>query len=104
MTWLPAFVIWTAESFRSSHNDRLLVVRQRWASHYDQKSQIPLAGLALAFLAAYAWPILDPTLPDAARRTCSWVGHGIWAVFVADYLLRLVMAERRLHFIRHNWF
>jgi hypothetical protein len=25
---------------------------------------------AVAFLAAYAWPILDPSLPTAALMTC----------------------------------
>jgi voltage-gated potassium channel len=35
---------------------------------------------------------------------CIWTGHAIWATFVADYLVRLCLAERRLAFIRDNWF
>jgi len=62
-----------------------------------------LVLLAVVFLAAYAWPILDPDLPAAARTACEWTGVGIWLAFAADYVVRLVLAEHRLAFIRRNW-
>ena len=59
--------------------------------------------LALIFLAVYAGPILIPDLPPTARRACAWAGYAIWAIFIADYLIRLALANRRLVFVRQNW-
>ena len=57
---------------------------------------------ALAFLAAYAVPILNPDLPDWAATTCRWCAWVAWALFVADYLARLLLAtNRRRYILRH---
>ena len=69
---------------------------------WERRTEWPLAGAALVFLAAYAWPILQPDLPEGWRRTCSAVGWAIWALYAADYLFRLAIAERRLGFVRRN--
>jgi voltage-gated potassium channel len=44
---------------------------QRW----ERRSEIPLLLLAVAFLVAYAWPVVDPRLdPDLGGflRVVSW--------------------------------
>lgn len=72
--------------------------RERW----EKAGEWPLTFAALAFLLAYAWPILDPTLsPTVATATevVSWVA---WAVFLVDYVVRLRLAADRPTFVRHN--
>ena len=59
-------------------------------------------GAALVFLVAYAWPILDPSVPEAWQRTASVVMRGTWLVFLADYLTRLTLAHDRTAFVRHH--
>jgi len=56
----------------------------------------------VVFLAAYAWPILQPTLDPRWLTACSVVAWGTWAMFVVDYLVRLVLADRRGEFVRQH--
>ena len=60
--------------------------------------------LALAFLVAYAWPVLDPRL-DADLRTfltvASWT---VWGAFAVDFAARLWLAERRVQYAARHWY
>ena len=49
----------------------------------------------LAFLVAYAWPILQPGLSSSWRHVCTVTDYVIWAVFVAEFITRLVLTGRR---------
>lgn len=73
---------------------------ERW----ERLWELPLIGLALAFLVAYAWPILDPRLdPDVATflTALSWA---VWGVFALDFAARLWLAgDRRQYAIKH-WY
>jgi voltage-gated potassium channel len=61
-----------------------------------------LAGVAVLFLVAYAWPILQPDLGRGWKRLCNGVEFGSWVVFVLDYGLRVWAArDRRRYFTRH---
>jgi voltage-gated potassium channel len=71
---------------------------------YERLTQVPLLALAVIFLATYAWPIIDPGLPDQAQTVCATTGVAIWIVFLADYLIRLGLAHRRWAFVRRTWF
>lgn len=75
------------------HCERMSRV-QRWETRFEW----PLAIAALLFLAAFAWPILDTSLSHGLRQLCSAVDYGTWAMFAVDYLVRLLLAERRLHY------
>src|SRR5215211_2658314 len=77
------------------HGDTL---RTKW----ERRAEWPLAGVAVAFLVAYAWPILDPNLHPDAAATCRVVAIAAWIVFAVDYGARLLLAERPLQFVRHN--
>jgi voltage-gated potassium channel len=64
---------------------------------------VPLALAALAFLAAYAWPVLEPGIAGSpAGRTCRWSTTVIWLLFVVDYLVRLFLSRHRRQFVRKN--
>lgn len=66
---------------------------------WDRRLDLWLTGLAVVFLAAYTWSVLDPGLsPDghAAVETGLTV---VWAIFGVDYLVRLALARRRWRFV-----
>jgi voltage-gated potassium channel len=67
---------------------------KRWES----ASEWPLTVTALIFLIAYAWPILNPHLPDSAKAFFRTVDLVAWGIFIIDYVVRLVLAERRVHY------
>jgi voltage-gated potassium channel len=71
---------------------------RRW----EQKLDLPLTALAVVFLGAYAWPILDPELSRTLTTLCSWTVWATWGLLAADYLVRLRLAESRWAFIRGN--
>lgn len=72
--------------------------RRRW----ERRAELPLTAAALLFLAAYAWPILDPDLPQAWRSAFLIVTWATWALFAVDYLARLALSEKRRRFVRQN--
>ena len=59
-----------------------------------------LTVAALAFLVAYAWPILDPGLPSVWVTVCRVVAWGAWALFAVEYLARLWLSNDRPAFVR----
>ena len=69
---------------------------ERW----ERTAEWPLTAASLLFLAAYAWPILDPGLPRPWRIACDVVTWATWAAFAADYVLRLVLTDDRWRFFR----
>ena len=73
--------------------------RDRW----NRVSEWPLILAALAFLAAYAIPILDPGRPRWLGALCWWTSWFSWLLFVLDYLVRLVLADSRRRFVLRHW-
>ena len=72
--------------------------RHRW----ERASEWPLTATAVVFLAAYAWPILDPGLSSVWVTVCRFVTWAAWAAFALDYVVRLALSRRRLAFVRAN--
>lgn len=71
---------------------------ERW----ERRTEWPLAGAALLFLAAYSWPILDQRIPGGWRSACTVTDYAVWGIFALDYVARLSIAERRGRFVvRH---
>jgi voltage-gated potassium channel len=62
----------------------------------------PLTVAAVVFLGAYAWPILDPGLPHGWRIACELVGWTVWALFLVDYLARVLLADDRVSWLVHH--
>jgi voltage-gated potassium channel len=74
------------------------VRRERW----DAKVEWPLTIAAVLFLAAYAWPVLDPGLGTTTATVCAALTWGTWLLFAVDYLTRLVLSVDRGQFVRRN--
>jgi voltage-gated potassium channel len=72
---------------------------ERW----ERRVEVPLLLLALAFLVAYAWPVLDTSLDRDLRGGLDDVAWAVWAVFVADYAVRVYLARTWSYVIRH-WY
>ncbi|MFI7340221.1 potassium channel family protein [Streptomyces sp. NPDC050085] len=70
----------------------------RWERH----TQRPLLAFALAFAVAYAVPIVRPDASRAVNDACLVVEWVVWGAFALDYLVRLVLAPDRLHFVRSH--
>ncbi len=69
---------------------------------WDAKADWPLTGLALAFLALYAWQVLDTSLGPGTRAALDVTLTGIWVLLGVDYLVRLALARRKLRFVRRH--
>jgi voltage-gated potassium channel len=65
---------------------------------FERRTEWPLAFLALIFLAAYAWPILQPDISPFWKHVCTVIDILVWVVFVAEFIARLVLAERRVQY------
>ena len=73
---------------------------ERW----ERRAEVPLILLALAFLVAYAWPVLDPRLDPDARTVLNAVSWTVWGAFAVDLLIRLVLAEHRARYALSHWY
>ena len=63
--------------------------RRRRVRGWISDSEWVLAAVALLFLGAFAWPILEPHLAYGWKRVCSVVQLASWVIFLVDYLVRV---------------
>ena len=69
---------------------------------WERRTDYPLTGLAVLYLAVYAVQVLATRPGQAAWWWLDVALWGVWALFVVDYVIRIVLANRRLRFIvRH---
>jgi voltage-gated potassium channel len=47
----------------------------------------------VAFLVAYAWPILDPSLDPDVETVLTVASWTVWGAFVVDFAARLTSAQ-----------
>jgi voltage-gated potassium channel len=71
---------------------------ERW----ERSAQLPLMAVSLLFVAAYAWPILDPGLDSGLVRLCSTVVWLTWGVLVLELVVRFVAAPDKWRFVRQH--
>src|SRR4051794_19702108 len=83
--------------------DEMPATRDRLDS-WESLSEWPLAVAAVLFLAAYAWPVLEPTAPRSWRDACELSNAVIWAVFIGDYVVRLALAPQRGRYVLRHVF
>src|SRR5665213_1917293 len=67
-------------------------------AHWRRLTDIPLSAAAAVFLAAYAWQVIANLQPptDVITSTIIWI---VWGLFVVDFVINLILAERRV-----RWF
>jgi voltage-gated potassium channel len=75
--------------------------RERWATLIADRLDGPMAALGMVFLLV----VLGQTLATstALQRGLAVLGWLLWAVFVAEFVLRLYVAADRRRFLRRNW-
>jgi voltage-gated potassium channel len=73
---------------------------ERW----ERRAEVPLILLALAFLVAYAWPVLDPRLDPDVLTFLNAVSWTVWGAFAIDLFIRLVLAEDRARYALSHWY
>ena len=73
---------------------------RRW----EEATDWPLMVAAVIFLAAYAVPILAPTLPGWLLGLCQWLIWITWGIFVVDIVVRLSLADERLRYLVRHWY
>ena len=74
--------------------------RQRWELLRQLHGLLegPLTALGFVWLA-----LLIADLTTGLNRPLQILSHGIWALFVLDFLLRLVIAPSKRTYVRRNW-
>ena len=60
--------------------------------------------LAVAFLLAYAWPVLDPGLDPDLRTSLNVLSWTVWVAFAVDFAARLWLADERWSYARRHWY
>lgn len=75
--------------------------RERWADAVATRLDGPMSALGLIFLLV----VLGQTVAGSPslQRPLAVAGWLLWAVFVAEFLLRLWVAPSRRRFLRRNW-
>lgn len=66
---------------------------------WDRRVDWWLTGLAVLFLVAYAWQVLDPEMGEPGATLLEAVVTGVWIVFGLDYLVRIWLAQNRWRFV-----
>lgn len=70
--------------------------RERW----ERATEYPLLALGLAFLVAYALPIIDPDFPTPWTAVFFAVEIVAWVAFAIDLVVRIAISHDRWRFIR----
>ena len=72
------------------------------AARWESAAEWPLTAAAVAFLAAYAWPILNPAISRGWHDVADTIQLATWGLFAVDYAVRFALATDRGHFVRRN--
>ena len=76
-----------------------------WRVHrWERRAEIPLLLLALAFVVAYVWPVLDPRLDPTIVTVLQIVSWSVWAAFVIDFAALIALARDRRCYLVAHWY
>jgi voltage-gated potassium channel len=70
-------------------------------SVWRKYAEWPLLGAAIVFLVAYSIEVIE-NLPDSRSAVFEWIIWVTWALFIADFIANLVLAERRARWLVRN--
>ncbi len=71
-------------------------------TRWEERTQGPLLGLAVAFALAYAVPIVAPDAGGLVRRICLVTEWTVWGAFALDYVVRLSLSPDKRSFVRSH--
>lgn len=71
---------------------------------WERQSEVPLLLLALAFLVAYAWPVVDPGLDSGVEASLTVASWTVWAAFTLDFIIRVCLSTQRRAFVITHWY
>ena len=74
---------------------------EKAVARWEKRSAIPLAILAIVYLALYAIEVLGD-LPPAALWDFVLISDVIWAIFIIDFVARFLMSHRKGAFMKRN--
>ena len=72
-------------------------------ARWEKLTEWPLTAAAVLFLIAYAAPIIWPGEASGLTVACRAVVWTTWAIFAADFGVRVVLAERRGRYVLRHW-
>ena len=73
---------------------------QRW----ERRAEVPLLLLAVAFLVAYAWPVLDTRLSPDLLTVLTVASWAVWVAFAVDFAARIYLANDRGRYVLSHWY
>jgi hypothetical protein len=73
---------------------------KRW----ERRTDVPLILLALAFLVAYAVPVIHPDLDPGLLGFFDVVSWTVWAAFALDFVIRLGLADKKMSYAIRHWY
>ncbi|MFD3688322.1 potassium channel family protein [Nocardiopsis sp. NPDC058631] len=85
-----------ASNEESEHGERVT----RW----ERRLEVPMLLLGGAFLAAYAWPVIETDLGQNLEYRLQVLSWTVWAAFAIDFLIRIWLAENRLLYAARRWY
>jgi voltage-gated potassium channel len=81
-------------------SDEQLTHRERLAIIFEERLDIPMAVLAVAWAALVTYELVV-TGPPADELVL--LGNIIWVIFIAEFIAKLVISGRPLRFLRRRW-
>lgn len=80
----------------------MLLANEARLERWERKVEWPLTALAGVFLAAYAWQVFDDHgVMHVPLEIALWL---IWALFAAEFITRITLAQNKLKFLRTHLF
>jgi voltage-gated potassium channel len=73
---------------------------ERW----ERRAEVPMVLLALAFVIAYAWQVLDPNLDHTTEQALTVTSWTVWGAFAVDFLVRVGLADHRPTYVVRHWY
>ncbi|HQE30426.1 MAG TPA: ion channel [Propionibacteriaceae bacterium] len=71
---------------------------------WERRAEVPLLLLAVGFLVAYAWPVLDPRIDANLLTVLDALSWTVWAAFAVDFAIRLWLADQRWRYAQKHWY
>lgn len=82
--------------------NRSVQEREELLRRFERWTEWPQTVLALALIPLLLAPYIF-SLSTETQSTLEQLDYGIWGIFVADLLISLTIAPRRLHYLRTHW-